>query len=121
MVNLRVIRRHSAPATQSAHLVPAFLLFLCALLLLASAPIGGAQGTGLILTPKDRLRGIPLADMPYTDTNFSRQPSNRAAVEARRYCIDYGRQVNASDALEVKAQLNQGYPVVIGATVDQDS
>ena len=119
MMNLRVIRRRSAPATQSAHLVPALQLFLCALLLPASAPIGGAQGTGLILTPKDRLRGIPLADMPYTDTNFSRQPSNRAAVEARRFCIDYWRQVNASDALEVKAQLNQGYPVVIGATVDQ--
>jgi hypothetical protein len=61
----------------------------------------------------------PLADMPYTDSDFRRQPSAATTANARRYRIDYWRQVNVSDVMEVKAQLNAGYPVVIGATVDQ--
>ncbi|MGA2477578.1 MAG: C1 family peptidase [Spirochaetia bacterium] len=60
-----------------------------------------------------------LADMPYTDSDFRRQPSAITAANARRYRIDYWRQVNVSDVMEVKAQLNAGYPVVIGTTVDQ--
>lgn len=60
-----------------------------------------------------------LADMPYDASDYRRQPDARASAAAKRYRIDYWRQVNVSDLLEVKAQLNAGYPVVIGAEVDE--
>jgi hypothetical protein len=60
-----------------------------------------------------------LADMPYDASDHRRQPDARASTAAKRFRIDYWRQVNIGDLLEVKAQLNAGYPVVIGAEVDQ--
>ena len=42
-----------------------------------------------------------------------------AIADARRYRIDYWRQVNVADPKEVKAQLNAGYPVMTGVTVDE--
>lgn len=57
--------------------------------------------------------------MPYSDTDFHTQPSQAAKNSARIYRIDTWRQVNVQDTKEVKAQLAAGYPVMIGAMVDQ--
>lgn len=60
-----------------------------------------------------------LADMPYEASDFLTQPSDAVKTKARRYRIDYWRQVNIQDLKEVKAQLHAGYPVLIGAKVDE--
>lgn len=62
---------------------------------------------------------VSLADMPYTDRDFRKAPPNHLINQARRYRIDYWRQVNIRDLKEVKAQLNAGYPVLIGALIDE--
>jgi hypothetical protein len=83
---------------------------------------GGRDGGCTIPDALDLLHekgAATLADMPYADKDCRRRPSAATAENARRYRIDYWRQVNAGDVMEVKAQLNAGYPVVIGATVDQ--
>jgi hypothetical protein len=59
------------------------------------------------------------ADMPYNPGDFRTRPTAQALQAARRYRIDYWRQVNAHDQKEIKAQLNAGYPVLIGAKVDE--
>jgi len=59
-----------------------------------------------------------LAEMPYNDRDYTTRPDDATATRARRYRIDYYRQVNVSDIKEVKAQLNAGFPVVFGAMVD---
>jgi hypothetical protein len=60
-----------------------------------------------------------LADMPYRDDDYQSQPDPTARQKAKRFRIDFWRQVNIRDVKEVKAQLNAGYPVVIGAPVDR--
>ena len=60
-----------------------------------------------------------LADMPYTAEDFVSQPSAGARAAARRYRIDYWRQVNIQDLKELKAHLHAGYPILIGANVDE--
>jgi hypothetical protein len=59
-----------------------------------------------------------LADMPYSSTNYTRKPSTGAMQNATRYRIDHWRRVNVKDPKEVRAHLNAGYPVAIGARVD---
>ncbi len=59
------------------------------------------------------------ADMPYVPDDYSRKPPAAAMQAASRFRIDYWRQVNVKDLKEVKAQLNAGYPVMIGATIDE--
>ncbi len=60
-----------------------------------------------------------LDDMPYNESDFRTQPTQTAKENAKPFRIDYWRQVNVMDIKEVKAQLNAGYPVVIGAALDQ--
>jgi hypothetical protein len=60
----------------------------------------------------------PWAKMPYQELDFLSVPTAEALADAQRYRIDYWRQVNVRDVKEVKAQLHAGYPVVIGAMVD---
>ena len=60
-----------------------------------------------------------LAAMPYDPKGFRKQPTAAAMGDAARYRIDYWRQVNVSNPREIKAQLNAGFPVLIGASVDQ--
>jgi hypothetical protein len=62
----------------------------------------------------------PWADMPYRADDYTAPPPPAALDRARRYRTDYWRRVNVVDSREVKAQLNAGYPVVIGAKVDED-
>jgi hypothetical protein len=59
------------------------------------------------------------ADMPYQENDFTSPPNPPAKARAKRYRIDYYRQINVQDPKEIKAHLNAGYPVLIGATVDQ--
>ena len=61
----------------------------------------------------------PWSAMPYDAAKPYEQPSAAAHAAARRYRIDYWRQVNVQDARELKAHLNGGYPVMIGARVDE--
>ncbi|MBM3297609.1 MAG: C1 family peptidase, partial [Candidatus Aminicenantes bacterium] len=61
----------------------------------------------------------PWADMPYREEDFTSQPGQTAMSRAKRFRIDYYRQVNVQDPKELKAHLNAGYPVLIGATVDK--
>lgn len=57
--------------------------------------------------------------MEYSQFDYSVQPSHQALTSARKYRIDFWRRVNVRDIKEVKAQINAGYPVVIGVNVDQ--
>ncbi len=57
------------------------------------------------------------SDMPYT--SYNAPIPNQARQNARRFRIDTWRRVNPQSTREVKAQLNAGFPVVIGAIVDQ--
>lgn len=58
------------------------------------------------------------ADMPYDGHDFTTQPSAEVKERAKRYRIDFWRKVNTQDTKEIKAHLNAGYPVLIGAKVD---
>jgi len=60
-----------------------------------------------------------LSDMPYNETDYQTQPSEEIRQKAKPFRIDYWRQVNVMDIKEVKAQVNAGYPVVIGAALDE--
>jgi hypothetical protein len=59
------------------------------------------------------------AEMPYTEADFTTQPGKAQLESAKKYRIDFWRRVNIKDIKEVKAQLNSGYPVIIGATADR--
>lgn len=59
------------------------------------------------------------SDMPYSDKDFTRKPTLSAIDNASKYKIDFWRQVNVLDIKEVKAQVNAGFPVVIGSVVDE--
>lgn len=58
------------------------------------------------------------AEMPYDPDDVTRQPSADQLKKARRFRIAYWRQVNPADPMEMKAQLQAGYPVMIGALID---
>lgn len=60
----------------------------------------------------------PISVMPYNEHDFRSQPTEAARAAAKKYRIDTWRQVNPQDVREVKAQLNAGYPVIVGVTVD---
>lgn len=60
----------------------------------------------------------PLADMPYNANDFLSQPDSATIASAARYRLLSWKRVNYKDIIEVKSQLNAGYPVMIGAKVD---
>lgn len=62
----------------------------------------------------------PMDDMPYSETDFTSKPSEAAKADAKKFRIDFWRQVNVQDIKEVKAQLSAGYPVIIGADVSKE-
>ncbi|MEM6725679.1 MAG: C1 family peptidase [Bacteroidota bacterium] len=61
---------------------------------------------------------VTLADMPYSDSDYLTKPNTNHHAKAKTFKINFWRQVNVRDIKEVKAQLQAGYPVVIGAEVD---
>lgn len=62
---------------------------------------------------------VPWSDMPYNPDDFRSKPSPGLLQKARAWRIDYWRQVNVLDPKELKAHLNAGYPVMLGAVIDQ--
>lgn len=58
------------------------------------------------------------SSMPYSDRDFLTAPTAQQHSDAARYRIDYWRRVNVADSKEIKAQLAAGYPVIIGAIID---
>ncbi|MEJ0106452.1 MAG: hypothetical protein WDO19_29625 [Bacteroidota bacterium] len=60
-----------------------------------------------------------LEDMPYSDKDYTSKPSKTASDNAAKYKIDFWRQVNVLDIKEVKAQVNAGFPVIIGTALDE--
>lgn len=82
----------------------------------------GRDGGATLVDALNVLSGrgaISWAEMPYQTGDFTRQPSLEQLKIAKRYRIAYWRQVNIRDRQEVKAQLMAGYPVMIGAMVDE--
>ena len=61
-----------------------------------------------------------LDEMPYSETDWTTKPSTTAKENAKKFRIDFWRQVNTQDIKEVKAQLAAGYPVIIGAEVSKE-
>lgn len=62
---------------------------------------------------------VPMSYMPYNSSDYLTLPSDELKEIAKMYRIDYWRQVNFLDPKEVKAQINAGYPVLIGANIDK--
>ncbi|MGE3727172.1 MAG: C1 family peptidase [Candidatus Sericytochromatia bacterium] len=62
---------------------------------------------------------VPWSDMPYNPDDFRSKPAPALLQKARAWRIDYWRQVNVLDPKELKAHLNAGYPVMLGAVIDQ--
>ena len=66
-------------------------------------------------------QGVCVMDeMPYSENDWTTKPSTLAKTDAKKFRIDFWRQVNVSDIKEVKAQLAAGYPVIIGAEVSKE-
>ena len=59
-------------------------------------------------------------EMPYNENDWTSKPSEVAKADAKKFRIDFWRQVNVQDIKEVKAQLAAGYPVIIGADVTKE-
>lgn len=62
---------------------------------------------------------VPMSDMPYNSSDYLTLPSDELKEKAKMYRIDYWRQVNFLDPKEVKAQINAGYPILIGVKIDK--
>lgn len=56
---------------------------------------------------------------PYNEMDCFSRPSSTQVAAASKYKINFWRRVNIADVTEIKAQLNAGYPVMIGARVDE--
>jgi hypothetical protein len=61
-----------------------------------------------------------MEDMPYDANTWTETPDTKARRSARRFRIDYWKQVEMEDLRQVKAQLAAGYPIVIGANVSEE-
>lgn len=82
----------------------------------------GRDGGATLVDALNLLSGqgaVSWAAMPYRVGNYLRQPTAAQLQAARRYRIAYWRQVNVADPYEIKAQLQAGYPVMIGALIDE--
>jgi len=58
------------------------------------------------------------ATMPYNSEDYRALPGASARTEAMRYRIDYWRPLSTYSIIDLKAQINAGYPVLFGAMVD---
>lgn len=82
----------------------------------------GADGGSLFadaLNVLSQQGAVKWSDMPYNENDYLTRPSNAIKSKAKKYRIDFWRRVNFLDAKEVKAQLNAGFPVIIGAMIDK--
>ncbi len=58
-------------------------------------------------------------DMPYSSTDYRIKPNARALQNAKKYRINTWRRVNTQSTREIKTHIQAGFPVIIGAMVDQ--
>jgi len=63
---------------------------------------------------------VKWVDMPYNELDYLTKPNSTQKNQAKNYRIDFWRRVNIYDQKEVKAQINSGFPVIIGAMVDNE-
>lgn len=63
---------------------------------------------------------VKWVDMPYNELDYLTKPNSTQKNIAKNYRIDFWRRVNIYDQKEVKAQINSGFPVIIGAMVDNE-
>ena len=63
---------------------------------------------------------VKWVDMPYNEQDYLTKPNTSQKNKAKNYQIDFWRRVNVYDQKEVKAQINAGFPVIIGAMVDNE-
>ena len=61
---------------------------------------------------------VPLSEMPYDAADFVSQPDSATIAYAARYRLLSWKRVDFRDMIEIKSQVNAGYPVMIGARVD---
>ena len=61
----------------------------------------------------------PLQYMPYSQNDYRTMPNPAALNVAANYRIAFWKQINVNELVELKSQLNAGYPVIIGAMVDE--
>ena len=61
---------------------------------------------------------VPLRAMPYDFRDYVSQPDSEALADAPTHRILSWRKVDHKDLIEIKSQLNAGYPVMIGARID---
>ncbi len=59
-----------------------------------------------------------LASFPYLENNCTSIPSETVKNQAKDFAIADWRRVNTKDDIEIKSQLNAGFPIVIGMMVD---
>jgi len=59
-----------------------------------------------------------LANFPYLESNCTSIPSETVKNQAKDFAIADWRRVNTKDDIEIKSQLNAGFPIVIGMMVD---
>lgn len=82
----------------------------------------GRDGGATLVDALNLLRergALSWADMPYLPDNITQLPSEEQLLKARRFRIAYWRQVNVADILEVKSQVQAGYPVMVGMLIDK--
>ena len=60
-----------------------------------------------------------LEDMPYDPGNYTRQPTPEIKQKAKPFTILKWQRINTQDMKEVKMHLKRGFPVIIGAHVDE--
>ena len=72
------------------------------------------------LNKLSQVGAAPMEDMPYNPNDYLSPPSAAAIEKAKPYGIDSWRRINTADMKEVKVHLNSGYPVIIGADIDED-
>lgn len=60
-----------------------------------------------------------IEDFPYSQNECSALPNQNIKQKAKNNAIAEWRRVNFVDDIEIKSQLNSGFPVVIGMWVDQ--
>lgn len=85
--------------------------------------INNGRDAGSLFSDALRLmqtRGVaPLQYMPYSSHDYTTLPSETALSVAANYRIEFWKQINVNQLVEIKSQLNAGYPVIIGAMVDE--
>ncbi|MDO3643843.1 C1 family peptidase [Mucilaginibacter sp. L3T2-6] len=61
---------------------------------------------------------VPWSEMPYDEKNFVSQPSKEILNDALKYRSQSIEKIDVNDEINIKAQLNAGFPIVVGLSVD---